>query len=407
MAKLNRALGLTECVFFGVGSILGAGIYTLIGKISGMGGYMSWISFLIASVAALFTALSYAELSAAFPKAGGEYVYTTRAFGKKTGIVSGIVIALNGIITGATVSIGFAGYLGELIGIHLMLAALGIIVLIFLVNITGIRQSSVINIIFTIIEAGGLIFVIAVSFSSFGSVNYFEMPDEGISAVIGAAALAFFSYVGFEEIVKLAEETHEPQKNIPRALFIASVIVIVMYTLVSISAVSVLTPEELQNAKGPLAEVAAHSVGQNGIAIISVIALFATSNTILSNMIGSSRVLWNMSQETKLLRPFSFISAKRKTPVTSLLAVLLVMAAFALIGEIETIARIATIFIFIAFILVNLSVVVLRVKEKNLRRPYRVPFNIKNIPLPSVLGILFTTLLLGYTIHALSNLNNH
>jgi len=401
MAKLKRTLGLAACIFFGVGSILGAGIYTLIGKVAGLSGNFVWLSFLIASVCALFTAFSYAELSAAFPKAGGEYVYAKRAFGKTTGLIMGFVISLNGIIVGATVAIGFAGYLDTLIDLPVLIGALGIIGLVFLINAVGIKQSSLINIIFTLIEGGGLLLVIFFAIPYIGEANLFEPPPGGYNDILAAGALAFFAYVGFEEIVKLAEETNEPEKNIPRALFSAAVIVIVMYTFVAICAVSVLSYEKLGESESPLAAVLGETLGPNGVIIISIIALFATSNTLLSNMIGSSRVLFNMSKETKLLKPFSYVSPKRETPIAALILVALIVCAFAFIKDIETIARIATIFIFIAFILVNLSVIVLRIREKNLKRPYRIPLNINNIPVMSILGILMTVFLLGYTIYAL------
>jgi APA family basic amino acid/polyamine antiporter len=276
--------------------------------------------------------------------------------------------------------------------------ALGIIVLLFGVNILGIRQSSTINIVFTIIEAGGLIFIIVIAAPHIGDVNLLELPAGGGHAVIAAAALAFFAFVGFEEIVKLSEETKNPEKNIPRALFVASIIVIIMYTLVAIAAVSIIPYEQLGMSESPLADIASKSFGKTGVIIISVIALFATSNTILSNMIGSSRVLLSMSSESKILKPLAIVSSKRKTPVMALIVVLVVTAAFALIGDIETIARISTLFIFTAFILINLSVVVLRIRDKNLKRPYRIPLNIKNIPITSVLGIILTSALLGYAI---------
>lgn len=401
MAELKRTLGLTECIFFGVGSILGAGIYTLIGKVAGLSGNFIWLSFLIASVSALFTAFSYAELSAAFPKAGGEYTYAKKAFGKKTGIFLGVTISLNGIVSGATVAIGFAGYLAELVGINLLIGSLGIIVLIFAVNISGIRQSSVVNIIFTIIEAGGLLFVIYSAFPSIGKINYIELPPSGYNGILAASALAFFAYIGFEEIVKLAEETINPEKNIPRALFTSSVIVIVIYSLVAVCAVSVIPYEELGKSESPLADIIGKNYGKTGVVIISVIALFATSNTILSNMLGSSRVLLNMSKETKALKLLSYVSPKRKTPLAALILILIIMCGFALIGNIETIARIATILIFITFIIVNLSVIVLRINEKEMVRPYRIPLSIKNIPVISVLGILTTLILLGYSIYSL------
>lgn len=401
MAELKRTLGLTECIFFGVGSILGAGIYTLIGKVAGVSGNFIWLSFLIAAVSALFTAFSYAELSSAFPKAGGEYEYAKKAFGKKAGVFLGVTISLNGIISGATVAIGFAGYLNVLTGFNILPSAMGIIVILFAVNSLGIKGSSTVNIIFTIIEAAGLLFVIFVGLPQLGNVSYVEMPAEGYHGILAASALAFFAYIGFEEIVKLAEETDKPEKNIPRALFVAGAIVFVIYFLVAISAVSVIPYQELGTSKSPLADIIGSEYGKTGIIIISVIALFATSNTILSNMLGSSRVLLNISRESKLLKMFAFVSPKRKAPLAALILILVVMMAFALIGNIEIIARIATIFIFITFIVVNLSVIVLRIRDKNLKRPYRIPLNIKNIPVISILGIITTLILMGYSVHSL------
>ncbi|HEY1009803.1 MAG TPA: amino acid permease, partial [Daejeonella sp.] len=223
--KLKRTLSLAECIFFGVGSILGAGIYTIIGKVAGYAGNLTWLSFLIASFTALLTAFSYAELSAAYPKAGGEYVYTKKAMGVKAGTAIGFIIALNGIISGATVAVGFGGYLGELLDAPIVLGALGIIGVIFLVNVSGIRESSLINIIFTVIEFSGLVLVIVSAFSKIGSVNLFEGTNSGNTSVLIAASLGFFAFIGFEEIVKLAEETKNPRKTIPIALFIASGIV--------------------------------------------------------------------------------------------------------------------------------------------------------------------------------------
>jgi APA family basic amino acid/polyamine antiporter len=398
MSELKRTLGLSECIFFGVGSILGAGIYTLIGKVAGLSGNFIWLSFAISSVCAIFTALSYAELSAAFPKAGGEYVYAKRAFGKKIGQVLGVIISLNGIIVGATVALGFAGYLSNLLDINRLTGSIAIIIIIFLINISGIRQSSNINIIFTLIEATGLLLVIFYGFSRLGDINYFEMPAGGFNGVFSAAALAFFGYVGFEEIVKLAEETKEPEKNIPKALIASGVIVTVMYLLVALCSVSVIPYQDLSDSNSPLADVLGVPLGKNGVLAITVIALFATSNTILSNMIGSSRVLLDMAKETKIIKKLSYISPKRQTPVAALTLIFVMMLAFALIGNIETIARIATMFIFVVFLVVNLAVIVLRVKEKDLPRPFKIAMNVKNVPITSVLGIVFTLVLLGYTI---------
>lgn len=401
MAQLKRTLSVGQCIFFGVGSILGAGIYTIVGKVAGWSGNLLWLSFLLASVTALFTAFSYAELSAAFPKAGGEYEYAKRAFGKKTGVVLGGIISINGIISGATVALGFAGYFTQLFDVHTLVAALGIILVIFGVNISGIRQSSAINIIFTLIEGGGLLFVIYSAFPQLGGANYFEPSPKGVNGFFTGAALAFYAFIGFEEIVKLSEETTNPQKNIPRALFSACVIVMIVYSAVTLCAISAVPAQQLAASKSPLAEIVGSRFGQTGIVIISIVALFSTSNTILSNMLGSSRVLLNISRETKEVRAFAYVSPGRQTPVAALALILIIMAPLVLIGNIETIAMIANVFIFTTFLLVNLAVIVLRKKEKNLKRPYRIPGSIQDIPIFSVLGILFTFFLLGYNLYGL------
>jgi basic amino acid/polyamine antiporter, APA family len=404
MAELKRSLGAAEGIFFGVGSILGAGIYALVGKVAGYSGNMMWLSFLVASLTALCTAFSYAELSAALPKAGGEFEYTTRAFGKKLGVFLGSIISVDGIVTSATVSLGFAGYFRELTGLNMMVGSLGIISLLFLINVSGIRESSVLNIICTIIEFTGLVLVIIVGYKYFGSVDYMEMPAGGWSSIFNASALAFFAYTGFEDIVKLAEETKNPEKNIPRALFVSGIIVTVVYVLVAISVVSVVPIEQLKNSPGPLADVVKLGFGNTGIIAISVIALFSTSNTILSNMIGSSRVMLDMGRETNSLRRLSYVSKKRRTPVASLVLIFVFTSAFALIGDIEVVARIATLFIFVTFVVVNLAVIRLRITHKDLPRPFRIPFNIGNIPVISVLGILLILLLFLNNMYSLSQL---
>jgi APA family basic amino acid/polyamine antiporter len=399
--KLKRTLSLAECIFFGVGSILGAGIYTIIGKVAGYAGNITWLAFLIASITALLTAFSYAELSAAYPKSGGEYVYTKKAMGDKVGTAIGFIIALNGIISGATVAVGFGGYLTELFDTPVVLAALGIIGLIFLVNVTGIRESSIVNIIFTIIEFSGLLLVIISAFPKIGSVNLLEGSGSGNASVLMAASLGFFAFIGFEEIVKLAEETKDPQKTIPRALFSASAIVTVMYFTVAVSAVSALPVDTLANSSSPLSDIAEEGLGATAGLVIVIIALFSTSNTILSNMLGSSRVIYDMAKEVKVLSVFNRVS-KRQTPYAALILILIIMSAFALIGKIEVIAMIANLFIFITFFAVNLTVVLLRRSDPQKSRPFKVPLNINNVPVISLLGMAMTLLLFGFNIYILS-----
>ncbi len=401
MATLERSLGLGQVIFFGVGSILGAGIYTLIGKVAGEAGNLTWLAFAIASFTAFLTAFSYAELSAAFPRSGGEYVYAQKAFGQRLGTAVGLLIALNGIISAATVSLGFAGYFTELVQLPLLPVALGIVGVLLLVNVWGIRQSSTLNIALTCIELAGLVAVGIAAYPHLGEVDLLALPDDNVDGLFFAAALSFFAYMGFEDIVKLAEETRAPERNIPRALFAANGIVLVIYVALAMLVVSAMPWKELATEPAPLAAIVEIRWGRTGVLLVGLAALFSTSNTLLSNMLGSSRVIAYMGRELPPMRWLGRVSPRRSTPIRALVLIALVACAFALIGDIGTVARIATISIFLTFLLVNASAIALRLKQPGLGRPYRMPFTIGRVPVIPVLAILMTLTLFSFTVVAL------
>ena len=403
MATLKRALGLGQVIFFGVGSILGAGIYTLIGKVAGEAGNLTWLAFGIASFTAFLTAFSYAELSAAFPRSGGEYVYAQQAFGRRLGTAVGLLIATNGIISAATVSLGFAGYFTELVELPLLPVALGIIVLLLLVNMWGIRGSSTVNISLTCVELAGLVMVGIAAYPHVGKVDLLALPDGNVDGLFLAAALSFFAYMGFEDIVKLAEETRSPERNIPRALFAANGIVLVIYMALAMLVVSAMPWKELAAEPAPLAAIAESRWGRTGVLLVGSAALFSTSNTLLSNMLSSSRVIAYMGREVPPMRWLGHVAPKRSTPVRALVFIAIVACLFALIGNVGTVARIATVSIFLTFLLVNVSAIALRYKEPDLKRPYRMPLHIGQMPILPVAAVLMTLTLLGFTISALIN----
>ena len=402
MAELKRTLSVSEVVFFATGVILGAGIYTIVGEAAGEGGNMLWLSFLISSTAALLTVLSYAELCSLYPKAGGEFFYAKEIIGVKPAYIIGLMVAMCGIVASATISLGFAGYLAQLLEFNKHLAALSIVGLIFLVNMIGIRQSSVVNIIFTIIETGGLLFVIFSALPTLGDINYMELPPAGISGIFGAAALGFFAFTGFEDTVKLAEETKKPETAIPKALFISSAIVIFLYVLVAILAVSAVPFSELANSESPLATIVEKRFGHTAAIVLALVALFSTSNSLLSNMLGASRVVYNIGKESKFLKLFAKVSSKHKTPVPALILVALAIVAFTFIKDVKNVALITNVFIFLVYITVNCLVIYLRVKDKETDRPFKIPLNINNIPVFSVAAIIILLVLLGFGIKTLT-----
>mgnify|MGYP001235078047 FL=1 len=242
-----------------------------------------------------------------------------------------------------------------------------------------------------------VVVVCVAAFPKLGSVDLLQGAGMGMDGLFFAAALSFFAYLGFEDIVKLAGGTRDPQRNIPRALFAANGIVLVIYTTLAVLVVSALPWQQLAGEAAPLAAIVESRWGRTGALFIAVAALFSTSNTLLSNMLGSSRVMAYMGRDVRPMRWMSTLT-ERKTPVRALLLILLVACGFAAIGDIEVVARIATITIFLTFLVVNLSVIVLRVKQPALERPYRIPWSIGGVPVISVLGVLCTLVLLGYAV---------
>src|SRR3989338_2642128 len=217
---LKRSIGTFALIAYGVGDILGAGIYALIGKVAGMVGEAAWISFVIAFVVASLTGLTYAELSARFPRSAGAALFSLAAFKNKSfSYLVGFLVLLSGIVSMATVSQAFAGYLNALspnlsnpvviVAFFLVLAA---------VNFWGIRESSVTNLICTVIEVTGILIVIVAGMRFFGKADYLNVtPSSGISvhtAILQAGVLAFYAFIGFEDLVNLAEEVHEPEKTL-------------------------------------------------------------------------------------------------------------------------------------------------------------------------------------------------
>ena len=223
MAELQRHLGLFHTTIYGVGLILGAGIYALIGSAAGETGNSLWISFILAAVSAVFTGLSYAELSSMYPKAAAEYSYVKNAFGNNfVAFVVGWLTLFVAIISASAIALGFGGYFTELFGVPIVVAAALIIVGLSFLNFFGIRESSSLNILFTMIEAAGLALVIWLGLSISGDVkvDYFDMPF-GFSGIFSAFTLVFFAYIGFENIANIAEEIKNPKKVLPRAIILS------------------------------------------------------------------------------------------------------------------------------------------------------------------------------------------
>jgi APA family basic amino acid/polyamine antiporter len=380
---------------YGVGLILGAGIYALIGNAAGVAGNSVWISFILAAVASVFTGLSYAELSSMYPKAAAEYSFIKNAF--KNNFVAFIVGWLTlfvAIISASTIAVAFGGYFASLFGAPILVSAMLAIIVLSFVNFFGIKESSSMNIIFTIIEASGLALIVWIGFGLFGNVNidYFDAPN-GFSGIFAAFTLVFFAYIGFENIANIAEEIRQPRKVLPRAIILSISITAIIYILVATATIRVLDWHELGLSIAPLADVVKKALGPQAQIILSLIALFATTNTVLIMLISGSRILYGIARDRSLPKIFGIIHQKRKTPWPAVIAIGSLAVIFTFIGDLSTIANISVFTIIMVFIFVNVSIIWLRVKEPNTERPFKVPLSVKNVPILPIFGII--TPLLG------------
>ncbi|MBI5332188.1 MAG: amino acid permease [Candidatus Aenigmarchaeota archaeon] len=387
-AKLDRTLGFWTLLFCGIGAILGAGIYVLLGKAAGIGGNAVWMSFGIAAFLAILTGLSYAELVSMFPRSSAEYGYTKRAFGKRIGFVIGLLIILASIVSAAAVAIGFGGYFSALFNIPIIPAAILLIILLSGVLVYGIKESAILAILFTLIEIAGLLIVIVIGFPQIGSVDYFEIPSSGFTSIFAAASLIFFAYLGFEEMSRLGEESKNPRKTLPKALIISIIISTILYMLVAVTAVSVVSWQSLAVSNAPLADVVATVLGSNAFMLIAVIALFATANTVLFIMLAGSRIMYGMSSEKVLPKKLCCLIKTRKTPLYAIILTMIFTIGFTLIGNLETVASLTDFAVFAVFMAVNATLITLRYKMPGAKRPFKTPLNIGRFPVLPLLGLI-------------------
>jgi APA family basic amino acid/polyamine antiporter len=387
--QLARALGLAGLTFYGVGMILGAGIYSVLGVAAGHAGDALWLCFLASGLVALLTAFSYAELATALPRASAEYSYLRRALPRwpSAAIVTGLLVALSGACTAATVSIAFAGYLRSFVDLPAHVVALGLLGVVTALNVVGVKESGWVNVVFTLLEGSGLVLfaVLGATHERFGDALA-AAPTLGIAS---GAALVFFSFLGFENIANLAEEAKNPKRDLPRAIFLSVGIAVMLYVVVALAAVALLSPAELATSDAPLANAAErHSPRLAGA--LGGIALFATANTALISILVSSRVVFGIAREKELPAPLARLLPKRKTPWLATLLVAGVSASLVPFGKVGVVASLSSFASLVAFAAVNVALILLRYREPKKSRPFHVPLAIGKFPILPALGALLT-----------------
>ena len=371
---LQRRLSLPLLVLYGIGITIGAGIYVLIGAVAGhAGSYAPW-SFVLAAVVMAFTVGSYAELTTRFSVSAGEAAYVRAAFrSRAASTLTGLLTIVIGIVSSAAVALGAAGYIAQFTDlppsavVALLLAVLGA------VAAWGILESVLLASLFTLIEAGGLLVIIIAGLQAkvpLASALAVPPLDIGTLSGIGyASLLAFFAFIGFEDLANVVEEAKVPHRDIPRAMVLTLVISTVLYVAVAAIAVAAVPVAELAASPAPLSLVFRTLAGVSP-ATISVIAIVATLNTILAQMTMAARVVYGMARQGDLPGFAGRVHPKTATPLIATALIVAATLALALLVPFERLAEGTSLATLVVFALVNLALLRLRHRKIHTDGPH-------------------------------------
>jgi amino acid transporter len=387
---LKRRIGVGLLTAYGVGVMVGAGIYVLVGAVAAEAGIWAPLAFVIAGIIAAPTALSYSEFSTRIPEAAGEAAYVAKGFNiPLVALIVGLAIVMAGTVSAAAVLRGGVGYLTSVLDVPSLWAIIVVGALLTIVAILGVLESMALAAVFTVVELAGLALVIWAGFSAEATPD-FTLPDIPVWSGIGAAAvLAFFAFIGFEDIVNMAEEVDNPTRTMPRAIILSLLITSVIYGLVSFAAIRTVPLEELSESSRPLVLVwQARSDG--GAGMFAMIAVVAALNGVLAQIVMASRVLFGLGKRYVILRPFHNAHSRFGTPVlaTSLLGGIVIVAAVKL--PIAALAETTSSLLLGVFVLVNIALIL--VKRAHPNAPFRVPMFVPVVGLVLAGGALIVSL---------------
>nr|WP_245226224.1 APC family permease [Streptomyces smyrnaeus] len=383
---MKRAIGPKLLVLFVIGDILGTGIYATTGKVAGKVGGALWLPFAIGFVVAMLTAASYVELVGKYPKAAGAALYTQRAF--KVPFLTFIVafmVMCSGLASASAAARAFSGdYLDELTNGALPPTLVAILFVLALAGLTlrGVSESVKTNVVFTVVELTGLTVILTVGAAAVltgdgepSRLGDLETGGTGyalISGVLGATALGFFAFVGFEDSVNMAEETVDPQRTFPRGIFIGVAVTGTVYVLVALISSLLVPTSTLAGSSGPLLEVVKAGGVDFPHRLFALIALFAVANSALINIMMASRLCYGMANERILPRAMGRVLPGRRTPVAGIVFVTLIAVGLVSTGEIAGLGDTTSFLLLCVFAVVNVAVLVLR-RDRVAHQHFRVP----------------------------------
>ncbi len=365
--KLKRSLSLPLLIFYGVGTMLGLGIYIFVGQIIDEAGMLTPLSFVVAGVVALFSGLSFGELAGRIPKSAGEMNFVHRAFNLKgLSALVGWLIVLSGMVSTATAMNGYVGYVHVFVQLPEWVIIIGVMLILGTIAAWGITESAVTMMMITILDISALLFIVYLTGDLYATlpkhvdemIPSFNWSDWG--ALFSAAFLAFYTFIGFEDMVNVSEETKNPGQAMPRGIWIALVIVGIIYLLVS--TVAVLAPVPLAGSKAPIAALLESQAPQFA-KMVSIVPLITIINGVLAQIVMGSRVLYGMGEKTMAPGIFYRVNPKTRTPIWSTIFMAAVIIVLALSFSLSSLGKASVYILIIVFILCNLSLVLIKKRD--------------------------------------------
>ncbi len=366
---LKRSISLPMLVLYGLGTIVGGGVYALTGKIAGVSGLLAPLAFFVAALLAAFSAFTLAELSSRFPKAAGEAVFVKE--GLRIPLLStivGLLVIASGIISTSVLSHAFTEQFQTLFSVSYQIILILFVCSIGLIAAIGVNISVGFAVIITLIEVGGLVLVIWTGWHQIPTLIT-QRPLAGtdfsfvtITAIGAGAVLAFYAFIGFEDMVNMAEEVKSPQRNMPRAIIATMIFATIIYVALSLVAIATVPPEELVKAGAPLKEVYEFNTMHDG-SFLAWIGMVAILNGALVQVVMAARVFYGLAQQGSLPGIFAKIHPTTQTPLFSTLLVTLIIIVIAVTGGLIELARLTSLILLTVFALVNLALLRLKAQD--------------------------------------------
>jgi len=401
LGTLKRSLGVMQLVMISVGATLGTGILVILGSAVPVAGPAIWIAFVLAGITALLSAVSYAEMAGMVPVSGSSYSYSYATLGEGVAWICGWCLVLEYAVSAAAVAVGAGAYVNQTLQIFglslpeslaggpgeggvINLSALLVVVLATVLLVRGARESAMANTIMVLVKIAILIFFVIVAFTAFNAGNFAPLLPMGAAGVTGAASMVFFSYIGFDAASTAGEEAKDPQKDLPRAIMIAMVLVTAIYVLVAVAAIGAREWNWFADSEAALVQIVSEITGQRWLVVAFALAsVIAIVSVVLTTLYGQTRILLSMGRDGLVPRFFAKVSPKTHTPVigTCVTGLLVAIAASLIpLGQLAEATSIGTLF---AFALVGVSVMYLRKTQPDTPRTFRVPL----YPATPILGI--------------------